>query len=108
MPDLRASPTHLADLTDHLNEFEGTASHFYCDHKDLVTVAVGYLVDKTRAEDDNVGRELAGILAERTDIRIEKRDGTRATKAEVVEDWQRVKDRGRIAVNVGARSYAAT
>jgi hypothetical protein len=46
MHDLRSNPKRLDMLLDHLLGREGAIRYFYCDPRGLVTIGVGYLVDR--------------------------------------------------------------
>lgn len=108
MPDLAKNPRRLDQLLDHMLEREGAIRHFYCDHRGLVTIGIGYLVDKSGVP-DAWGRNLARALAGRAPaIRFTHIDGSGGVNAAaVVTDWQRVKDAGRRLGAAGAHRYAA-
>ena len=106
MTDLRTHATGIAELLAHLREREGAVGHLYCDHRGLVTIAVGYLVDRNGQPDD-AGRQLARKLAQRSDVVFSTAAGTPATVTDVEADWQRVKDHGRANPGLGARRYGA-
>lgn len=94
----------MHELLRHLRERESAVPHLYCDDRGLVTIAVGFLVDKEGAP-DAVGRSLAGQLARRPGVRF-TRDGSRVSAADLEEDWQAVKDHARRHRQVPATSYA--
>lgn len=106
MADLRTDNAGMAELLDHLLEREGAIDHFYCDHRGLVTIAVGYLVDRDGAP-DAAGRQLALNLASRGDVKFSTAAGAAANVAAVEADWQRIKEHGRQNPGLGARGYAA-
>lgn len=105
MTDLRTNAAGMAELLSHLREREGAVGHLYCDHRGLVTIAVGYLVDRD-GQPDGAGRERARKLAQREDV-VFSTAGAPATVADVEADWQRVKDHGRANPGLGARRYGA-
>jgi hypothetical protein len=104
MTDLRTDAAGMAELLSHLREREGAVNHFYCDHRGLVTIAVGFLVDRSDGA-DTVGKQLARTLCARDDVGFASATGAAATTAEVEADWQRVKDHGRAHPGIGARHY---
>lgn len=104
MADLRTSP-YFSDYLTFLTETEGSVPYFYCDSEHLVTIGVGYLVDQVGAP-DTVGQQLARDLAARSDIRLNKANGTRATQQEAANDWLAVKNFGRTQIRL-ASEYAA-
>ena len=85
MADLRTNAAGMAELLEHLREREGAVEHFYCDHRGLVTIAVGYLVDRDGSA-DAAGRQLAQTLAQRGDVAFKTAAGAPATPAEVEAD----------------------
>lgn len=93
MSDLRTSPAHMRELLVHLRERESSIPYFYCDHRGLVTIAIGFLVDRDGGTDAD-GKRLARQLAERADVHFTS-GGVPATVAAVESDWQTVKDYGR-------------
>jgi hypothetical protein len=106
MTDLRTDATGMAELLDHLLEREGAIEHFYCDHRGLVTIAIGYLVDSNGAS-DAAGKQIAHQLGSRGDVKFVTAAGAPASIAEIEADWQRVKDHGRQNPGLGARRYGA-
>jgi hypothetical protein len=94
----------MAELYAHLVLVESAIPYFYCDDHHLVTLAIGYLVDQDRAADD-VGIGLARAVARRADVTF-TRAGAAVDVAEVVADWQRVKDHGRTHPHDAAGDYA--
>lgn len=81
----------MRQLLAHLREREAAVDHFYCDHKGLVTIAIGFLVDRDGSP-DAAGREIARGLTQQSGVRFVRKDGRAASVAEVEADWQRVKD----------------
>lgn len=106
MTDLRTDSVGMTELLAHLRKREGAINHFYCDHRGLVTIAVGFLVDKNGGA-EAVGRRLAHALAEREDVTFATKNGDPVSPEEVVADWKRVKDHGRANPNLGARRYGS-
>jgi hypothetical protein len=106
MADLRTDTAGMSELLGHLVEREGSVDHFYCDHRGLVTIAIGILIDKDGAP-DTVGKQLAQTLASRSDVKFVTATGAAASPADVQADWQRVKDHGRQNPGIGARRYGA-
>ncbi|HEY6882302.1 MAG TPA: hypothetical protein VI299_29930, partial [Polyangiales bacterium] len=95
----------MAELIDHLQRSEDAIPYFYCDGVGLVTIAIGFLVDRPAGQ-DNVGKGLARALAQRQDVRFTRtRDAGVASTAEVESDWQRIKDHGRAHRGAGYRTY---
>lgn len=107
MADLRTHSAGMHELLGHLREREGAIEHFYCDHRGLVTIAIGYLVDRGDVQGDHHGRQLAKELSERSDVIFRRPDHTVASESEVEADWQRVKAHGREHAGIGARQYGA-
>jgi hypothetical protein len=106
MADLRTDAGGMAELLAHLLEREGAIDHFYCDHRGLVTIAIGFLVDRDGAP-DVAGKQLAQTLASRGDVKFVRAAGAAASVADVEADWQRVKEYGRQNPGVGARRYGS-
>lgn len=94
MADLRLHPGCMHAFLQHLREREGVVNHFYCDSRGLVTIAVGYLVDRGQGGRQR-GLSIARTLANRADVHFaNKEDGSPATQEEVLADWRRAKDFG--------------
>ena len=104
MTDLRTDAVGMTELLGHLVEREGAVDYFYCDHRGLVTIAIGYLVDRDGAP-DAAGKQLALTLASRADVKFATAAGAAAAAAAVEADWQRVKEHGRQNPGIGARGY---
>lgn len=105
--DLETDVERMNELMAHLDEREGLYPYFYCDHNGLVTIGIGHLVDQRGASDAS-GQAIARRLAVGGEVVFRHRDTDRlATADEVVEDWQRIKDRGRTHPG-GARSFERT
>jgi GH24 family phage-related lysozyme (muramidase) len=103
LADLRNDAAVWARLLRHIREREGLYEYFYCDIVELVTIGYGELVDGRNAP-DSTGQRMAGELADTYPFTT--RTGTPATRAAVIEDWQRVKDYGRQHPNQPGRTYA--
>jgi NAD(P)-dependent dehydrogenase (short-subunit alcohol dehydrogenase family) len=95
----------MAELYAHLREMESAIPYFYCDDHQLVTIAIGYLVDQTGAT-DAVGQGLARALARRGDVAF-ARNGAGVDADAVVADWQRVKAHGRANPRDNAARFGA-
>lgn len=94
MADLRLQPSCMSTFLKHLKEREGVIEHFYCDSQGLVTIAIGYLVDR-RGGSRQRGLARARSLAERADVVFtRKEDEAPATVEDVQADWRRTKDFG--------------
>lgn len=106
MTDLRTDTVGMTELLAHLRRREGAINYFYCDHRGLVTIAIGYLVDKAKGP-ESAGLRRARELAERADVSFTTKDGAPASSADVEADWRRVKAHGRDNPNLGARRYAS-
>ena len=96
----------MSELLTHLLEREGAIEHFYCDHRGLVTIAIGILVDRDEAE-DTAGKQLARDLGNRPGVKFVTKAGVTASIADIEADWQRVKSHGRANPGIGARRYGA-
>lgn len=94
MADLRQQPVLMRELLVHLVKREGVVPYFYCDSEQLVTIAIGYLVDQRNGM-DATGKRLARDLAAQPGVRFLKENGARASQSEVEADWERVKKHGR-------------
>jgi hypothetical protein len=96
----------MTELLSHLLEREGAIEHFYCDHRGLVTIAIGYLVDRDGGP-SGAGSQLARTLASRADVKFVNAAGAVADVDAVLADWQRVKEHGRQKAGLPARGYAS-
>lgn len=107
MTDLRTCAASMAEMIEHLIKFEGAIDHFYCDHRGLVTIAVGALVDRAGASDQtrlSVAREFAS----RTYVEFHSGAGNQpASTDDVLADWLRVREFGKCHHNHRARSYSS-
>lgn len=106
MADLRANGVRMRELLDHLLEREKAIEYFYCDHRGLVTIAIGFLVDQDSAP-DATGKRLARQLAGRPEVTFADANGVVASADEVERDWERVKQHGRSHSRASARDYRA-
>src|SRR5689334_3779531 len=91
--DLRTDAAGMSELLAHLLEREGAIDYFYCDHRGLVTIAIGYLVDRDGGP-SGAGTQLARTLASRADVKFVNASGAVADVDAVEADWQRVKQHG--------------
>jgi hypothetical protein len=105
MADLRANQLRMKELLDHLVERESVVRHFYCDHRGLVTIAIGYLVDQEHAP-DATGKRLARELARRPRVTFADSNGVPASESQVELDWDRVKNFGRNRRGAAASEFA--
>ncbi|MBL8216121.1 MAG: hypothetical protein JNK87_35700 [Bryobacterales bacterium] len=103
MADLRTDPIVWGRLLRHIRDREGLYTYFYCDSAELVTIGYGELVDSRDGAVE--GRRLAGELADNYVFRT--LTGVAASRAAVLEDWQRVKDHGQQNPDLRARRYEA-
>lgn len=95
----------MQELLAHLLEREGAIEHFYCDHRGLVTIAIGFLVDADGAPEATLA-QVVRKFASRPDIKFSARSGAVASAEEIEADWRRVKELGRKNPTLGARQYA--
>lgn len=103
MADVRTDPLAMATIYAHLVAFESVIPYFYCDSRQLVTIAIGYLVDQDGAA-DSVGEGLARTLAGRGDVTFTL-NGAVVAARDVVADWTRVKTHGRTHPRDNAADY---
>lgn len=102
MSDLRTTTPVWNRLLKHIQEREGSIRYFYSDGNGWVTIGNGELVDSK----DGSGKEVAEKLAAR--LTFKTKDGRVATKQEILDDWQRVKDFGKIdTASKKSRDYAS-
>jgi hypothetical protein len=94
--DLRTNATRMRELLDHIVAREGSIMYFYCDHRSLVTIGIGHLVDRDRATLVERQRIAQGFAATQGVEMRHKVTNALATADQIVEDWER------------ARSYGAT
>lgn len=94
------NPVAMGQLFDHLREFEGNVGHFYYDSKNLITIAIGELVDQKDAV-LAVRRARVEDFAPRWHARFVRRGGGGVSAADVLADWDRI-----AALTVGHRSRA--
>ncbi|HKU43051.1 MAG TPA: hypothetical protein VJR89_33055 [Polyangiales bacterium] len=95
----------MRELLDHLVERESVVRYFYCDHRGLVTIAIGYLVDQEHAP-DATGKRLARELARRANVTFTDSSNVRASETQVEQDWDRVKNHGRNHRGATASDFA--
>lgn len=81
------NPQRMEELMMFIRGREGVIPYFYCDHRGLVTIGIGHLVDSS--SNPAAGPGLASTLA--ATVQFRTTSGTPATTAQVVSDWNAVK-----------------
>ena len=77
----------MEELLSFIQGREGAIPYFYCDHRGLVTIGIGHLVDSSSSS--SAGPGLARALA--ATVQFRTASGTPATTPQVVAAWNAVK-----------------
>jgi len=93
-------PAALQELFDHLKLFEGDVPHFYFDSENLITIAIGELVDRRNVV-LALRRAVAVTFAHAWHAHFLYAGASIATAAHVLADWDQV-----AALPLGSRSRA--
>lgn len=107
MGDLRQNMPRRRELIEHITDREGVIQHFYCDHHGWVTIGVGELVDRPRAQ-LAVRRNAARTWFRRANVDFRHiGNNAVATEAQVLQDWDRAVAWHAAHGPARARDYAA-